>query len=192
MSWFWPVVLGLATMWWMFSSVHSLSSRNMAEGASRGTAVHERFPALWWRLGSPNALCWRRHCVPCGAAQRLPGLRWWQMRRFSLAVFIGSVPQTQVFAELECYFPDSVAIGDDIHSLCYPSSFASSSLVFLLCSLFRYSFLFASSILNFPSYVSFEDLLQNSWGLILFGSEPSPLSPLPPSADVPQAGPVLI
>lgn len=146
----------------MFSSVHSLSSRNMAEGASRGTAVRERFPALWRRLGRPNDLCWRRHRVPCGAAQRLPGLRWWQMRQFSLAVSIGSIPRAQVFAELECYFPDSVAIGDDRYSLCYPSSFASSSLVFLLCSLFLYSFLFTSSILNFLSHVSFEDLLQNS------------------------------
>ena len=73
-----------------------------------------------------------------------------------------------IFAELECYFVDRVVIGDDIYSLGYPSSFTSSSLVFLLCPLFPYSFLFTSSILNFLSHVSFEDLLQNSRGSTLW------------------------
>lgn len=63
------------------------------------------------------------------------------MRQFSLGVFIGSTSQAQILTELECYFVDHVVI-DDKYSLGCPSSFTSSSLVFLLCSLFPHSSLF--------------------------------------------------
>lgn len=82
------------------------------------------------------------------------------MRHFSLVAFLGSVPQEQIFEELESNFVDPVVIGEDKYSLGYPSS----SLVFLLCSLSAYYFLFTSSIVIFLSHVFFEDLLQSSGG----------------------------
>lgn len=105
------------------------------------------------------------------------------MRQFSLSVFVGSVPQGQICAELGPSFVDRVVIGDDNYSLGCPSSFT-SRLVFLPCSFFPMSVVFTSSILNFLSHESFEDLLQNCRDSTHFGSEPPVVSPLPPSADM--------
>lgn len=79
------------------------------------------------------------------------------MRHFSLVAFLGSIPQAQIFEELESYFVDHVVIGEDKYPLGYPSS----SLLFLLCALSPFSFLFTSSTVIFLSHVSFDDLLQS-------------------------------
>lgn len=129
---------------------------------------------LWHTLGTP-ALCVGGDTRSWSSTDTSRSM--WQMRHFSLVAFLGSIPQAQIFAELEPYFVDPVVIGEDKYCLGYPSS----SLVFLLCSLSAYYFLFTSSIVIFLSHVSFEDLLQSSGGWALFGSEPSPLSPLSPS-----------
>lgn len=53
------------------------------------------------------------------------------MRHFSLVAFLGSIPQAQMFSELESYFVDPVVIGEDKYSLGCPSSSLVPSLFFV-------------------------------------------------------------
>lgn len=122
---------------------------------------------LWQILRRPNTLHWRRHRVleqHRGFQVHAVG-RWDSLHRlYSTST---NLCRAGVLFSRSCCNWWWYSLGN-------PSRFTSSSLVFLLCSLFPYSFLFTSSILNFLSHVSFEDLLQNSRGSTLFGSESSP------------------